>query len=68
MNNKDNITKIGTDWKRLDDIYDTEIQRLIDAADSSQITPEKLRELKKMQKELYELEVNLFEALQQKFS
>jgi hypothetical protein len=61
--NKEKLEKIGTDWKRLNDIYDAEIQALINSA--VPITSGKSEELKKMQQGLYDLEVELFELLQE---
>lgn len=62
--NKNKITELGLEWKKLDDKYDSCVQDLIDALDTTERTNEKLEELKKMQQELYDLETQLFEVLQ----
>ncbi len=61
--NKDKIKELGDAWKALDDKYDNSILEIIDSSEPT-LSEEKLEELKKMQDELFDLEVELFEALQ----
>lgn len=58
------LKELGVAWKALDDKYDNSIIELIDATEPSVISPEKLAEMRKMQDELYELEVDLYKVLQ----
>ncbi len=61
--NKDKIKELGDAWKALDDKYDNSILEIIDSSEPT-LSEEKLEELKKMQDELFDLEVELFKALQ----
>ncbi len=60
----DKIKQIGAKWKELDNTYDNLIQDLIDNPPAIPLSEEKIKELKKMQEELYKLEVQLFNNLQ----
>ena len=62
---KEKLKKIGSDWKILDDIYDKHVQELIDAPEPVLLTSEKLGMLKKMQEELFNVEVELFKILRE---
>lgn len=62
--NTDKIKELGATWKALDDKYDGSIIELIDTTEPAPLSPEKLEELKKMQDELFDLEVELFKVLQ----
>ncbi len=58
--------ELGTEWKKMDEVYDNLIQELIDAPEPTLLTSQKIDELKKMQSQLYALEVELLEVLQDK--
>lgn len=58
------MKKLGVAWKALDTTYDNMIVDLIDAPEPSTISPEKLAQMRKMQDELFELEVELYKVLQ----
>jgi hypothetical protein len=60
--NMEKIKELGLAWKTLDEKYDNAFAELIDAAQP--ISPEKLEEMKKIQDELFDLEVELYKLLQ----
>ena len=60
--NKEKIKELGDDWKALDEKYDNAFAELIDA-ERATISPEMLEEMKKMQDELFDLEVELYKLL-----
>ena len=62
--NIEKLKELGIAWKALDDKYDNMIIGLIDASEPSIIAPEKLTEMRKMQDELFNLEVELYKVLQ----
>jgi hypothetical protein len=64
--NTDKIKELGKAWTALDDQYDNYVQGLIDAPELTPLTSEKLEMLKEKQKELFDLEVRLFDVLQGK--
>jgi hypothetical protein len=60
--NNDKIKELGKVWKTLDEKYDNAFAELIDAEQT--ISSEKLDEMKKLQDELFDLEVELYKLLQ----
>lgn len=62
-NNK--LKELGTAWKTLNTTYDNQILELIDNSTPTPLAPEKIEVLKQMQEELFNLEVELFKALQE---
>ena len=62
--NVEKLKELGAAWKTLDDTYDNMIIDLVDATEPSVISPEKLAQMRKMQDELFELEVDLYKVLQ----
>ncbi|HLC48877.1 MAG TPA: hypothetical protein VJI96_00625 [Candidatus Andersenbacteria bacterium] len=62
--NIEKMKELGVAWKALDEKYDNMIIDLIDAPEPSVIAPEKLAEMRKMQDELFDLEVELYKVLQ----
>lgn len=63
--NKDEIKRLGEEWKKLDEKYDTIILELISSSEPVPLAPEKAEELKKIQADLFELETQLFKILTQ---
>ncbi len=62
--NVEKLKELGAAWKSLDDKYDNAIIDLIDAAEPAMISPEQLQDMRKMQDELFDLEVELYKVLQ----
>jgi len=62
--NLEKLKELGGAWKALDEKYDNLVIDLIDAPEPSVISPEKLVEMRKMQDELFDLEVELYKVLQ----
>lgn len=62
--NIEKLKELGAAWKALDEKYDNEIIKLIDAAEPTEISQEQLAEMRKMQDELFDLEVELYKVLQ----
>ncbi len=62
--NVEKLKELGDAWRALDDTYDNMIIDLIDAPEPSVIDPEKLAQMRKMQDELFSLEVELYKVLQ----
>lgn len=62
--NVEKLKELGSAWKALDDKYDNAIIALIDASEPAQISSEQLAEMRKMQDELFDLEVELYKVLQ----
>jgi hypothetical protein len=60
---KNKLKELGAAWKTLNTTYDDQILELID--DPTPLTPERIEALKQMQEELFNLEVELFKALQE---
>ena len=59
---KDKLKKLGSDWKELNHKYDCLMLEFIDSSESTALTPEKKEEMKKMQQELFNLEVQIFNS------
>lgn len=64
--NTEQLKKLGTSWKILNEKYDSTIVALIDAAELALISSEKLEQMNKMQDEIFNLEKELFRILQGK--
>ncbi len=62
--NIEDIKKLGALWKSLNGEYDDTITALIDAEEPTPISPEEMERLKKIQGELFDLEQELYKALQ----
>jgi hypothetical protein len=60
---KNKLIKLGSDWKVFNETYDNHIIELIDTPELC--TSEKLEALKKMQQDIFQLEAELFQALQE---
>lgn len=61
--NTGKLKELGAAWKALDDTYDNAVSAFIDAEVA--ISSQQLAEMKKMQDELFDLEVELYKVLQE---
>ena len=64
--NTEKLKRLGSEWKSLNDKYDGLIIELIDSSEPVPLTPKKLKELKNMQKKLFDIEGKLFKLLEEK--
>jgi hypothetical protein len=62
--NQEKLKELGLKWKFLNEKYDNAIVELIDLTQPTQISPEKLEEMRNMQDEIFDLEVDLYKVLQ----
>jgi hypothetical protein len=64
--NIEKLRGLGSKWKVLNDQYDNMIIELIDASQPVLISVEKLEEMRKIQDEIFDLEIELYDILQGK--